>query len=157
MSTRLLLSTFVLLSIVSAGTWFATLPSETPTAQAQTAQDPRMIRPGEYPSQTIDRIVSSVYNNQYSINAKTSVDYALPMMEIHDKSQWWSISPLQMDLNADGLSDFVYSTVYSNQTQYVMLNTGNGFRMVYVCKYTPQNTNPQVYQASYGYQGDCAA
>jgi len=81
----------------------------------------------------------------------TPLPYALPAINIHNNG-----NPSQMDMNGDGLLDMVYSYYNGNHgNQYVLLNTGSGFEMVYSCRkttdYGPYSQIKGVY-----YQGDCA-
>jgi hypothetical protein len=52
------------------------------------------------------------------------------------------IMPTQMDINGDGLSDFVYSVVavpYAVNEQYILLNSSNGYELAYYCSITPDS------------------
>jgi hypothetical protein len=55
-------------------------------------------------------------------------------------------SPVIQDLNGDGLADMIYSYNNGNVKQYVMLNNGHGYDLVYSCEYSGGT-----------WTGDCAA
>src|SRR5690606_35816647 len=78
--------------------------------------------------------------------------YALPRLPLYPPN---SGLPLTIDINADGLIDFVYSYVLDGadkrERQYVILNTGNGFELAYICDHQfTYSTNTHVFK------GDCA-
>lgn len=85
--------------------------------------------------------------------------YALPRINMfYFPDNYAAYAPLQLDINADGLLDFVYSKISTYTTndyvdQYVILNTGNGFNLAYVCKATGTSSGGVW---SYTYKGDCA-
>lgn len=87
------------------------------------------------------------------------LEYALPAVNQFNYvniGSYYYYSPVHMDMNGDGLLDMVYSKVDyggyppvpTKSEQYVMLNTGSAFDLVYVCYYY-STSNPK-------YQGDCA-
>lgn len=88
------------------------------------------------------------------------VPYALPAINISQNNG----QPIQMDMNGDGLLDIVYAGVGSAQgvgqiaNQYVLLNTGSGFEIAYICqkdyRYVPNRHPPEVDQIFY--RGHCA-
>ncbi|MDP2691886.1 MAG: hypothetical protein Q8O95_05820 [bacterium] len=81
--------------------------------------------------------------------------YALPKEEIFSFTYNGKTGPIIIDMNGDGLSDLVYSERGGQNgldvTQYVLLNTGEGFERVYSCKENYNNTN-----FTYTRQGACA-
>lgn len=84
--------------------------------------------------------------------------YALPRLRIWE-SQGNNLVPIQMDLNADGLMDYVYSNVSLVGSsgdpfadQYVLLNNGVNFELAYICTYKYNS-----YYNTHTYKGDCAA
>jgi hypothetical protein len=106
--------------------------------------------------------MESYLPSQYSDRLKQGhIPFALPGNNLNFMAQGTiGVLPMQMDLNGDGLTDFFF-TSQSNEGppypsfdvfQYVLINTGNGFRMEYICRGRMNRT--------YGYQerwwGDCA-
>lgn len=159
MKTRIALISLLLISLISTSSWLTLGDAETLNAQAQTAQDPRMVKPGETDYAAVNRVIQTIYTGAAgSTTVRSSADYALPMGNINNNSAKFT-KPSQMDMNADGLIDLIYSgtvlpeynltqdSTAAGYIQYVMLNTGNGFRLVYACKQGPP---------TYHYQGDCA-
>ncbi len=78
--------------------------------------------------------------------------------------------PTLIDVNGDGLTDMIYSFVYvagdwgntsygeRSGTQWVVLNVGDGYELVYFCNIENQKDgNNQKIYGSYEYKGDCAA
>lgn len=75
--------------------------------------------------------------------------------------------PTLIDVNGDGLTDMIYSYVYvwgeesigqRDGTQWVVLNVGDGYELVYYCKVANQrNASNQIINGAYEYWGDCAA
>lgn len=120
-------------------------------------------------------LVSQQGNQTYNTLPETTqqVDYALPLdvnlhnlignlgqsQSMHDSiiAKYAKATPLFQDINGDGLVDIVYSYYYNGYSnysgggnvdvtdQYVMLNNGQGFDLVYKCN---RNGNH--------YTGDCA-
>lgn len=120
-------------------------------AQAQTT---RILEgPNAYPFKSTYLTPSS------NTAASTLPDYALPAVNYFSFIANGSSSyylPLSVDVNADGLLDSIYSKIVQdyngtvNQAdQYVLLNTGNGYNLVYICR-KDDSLNPI-------YKGDCAA
>ena len=123
------------------------------------SSNPRIVRPAEKGIEALERIfVAETPTTMRS----TSANYALPQEEIYQSVQYhtgtshikWA--PIQMDLNSDGLQDLVYSRYQENYYplgghQYVMLNNGNGFELVYGCIMTRVDLVQAI-----KYKGDCA-
>jgi hypothetical protein len=111
------------------------------SVKAQTTT--RMIAgPHEYP-------FISTYLTPVSSTQNTNLPtYALPALTTHNNGQ-----PLTIDVNADGLLDYVYSYYASGTAastkQFVILNTGSGFNLAYICDYT-------LASGVHTYKGDCA-
>lgn len=59
--------------------------------------------------------------------------------------------PIQMDVNGDGLSDLVFSSVSNQYLQYIYTNTGGQFEQTYYCN----QTYNAIDNINYFY-GDCA-
>ena len=81
----------------------------------------------------------------------TPVPYALP----GDALGIGGNAPVLQDMNGDGLPDIFFSygrkdAPYDNAYQWLLLNTGNGFTMVYGCYANGNSTSGQTYS------GDCA-
>jgi hypothetical protein len=89
---------------------------------------------------------------QRSSRLKTSVDYALPMLDIGQQTAT-GYSPEVMDIDGDGSDDLVLSySLGAERFQMVLLNTGKGYEAAYLCGYT--NANDVTGQ--FTYRGDCA-
>jgi len=115
-------------------------------AQAQTV---RMVAGPDY------EMFNSIYLTPTSNSPRSPMpEYALPNMVLLVDNATQPDGPLQMDVNADGLLDFVYAYYYNSTNpivrQYVVLNTGSGYNLVYVCE---KRTESGVTT----YKGDCAA
>jgi hypothetical protein len=108
-----------------------------------------------------------------SLNTTSKIPYALPYdinmynivgsmyngnsIEASLMSNQITTTPLFQDINGDGLADLIYSgpekivgdyTFNQNRNQYVLLNNGEGFDLVYFCK-------RELISARF--TGDCAA
>lgn len=92
---------------------------------------------------------SSTFLTPTSTTLNTNLPvYALPRIYLQTSSQ--PTLSQTIDINADGLLDFVYSYYASSVlNQYVILNTGNGFDLAYVCQDTLSG-------GVHTYKGDCA-
>ena len=127
-------------------------------AQAQTLPNRKLTEPG------FD-ILKMIQDSPSSESKRTSVQYALPQMELMSDNM-----PLQIDMNGDGLMDMVYSdllnasacrsNIYS-YIQFVLLNNGRGFEVAYSCYYMPAYfRNPSINcreaSAPDKYTGTCA-
>lgn len=118
------------------------------------AQTTRILKgPNSYP-------FKSTYLTPTSNTAATTLpEYALPAVNyftftVNGSSSYYL--PITVDVNADGLLDSIYSKVVqdyngtvSQADQYVLLNTGSGYNLVYICR-KDDSSNPI-------YKGDCAA
>ncbi|MGE3340616.1 MAG: hypothetical protein AB7J46_01555 [Candidatus Altimarinota bacterium] len=120
----------------------------------------RFVKPNTIASQQTNR-------SSNAVNLNSQIDYALPVdlelfnivgtmysgstIQAEKYVSRISIVPLLQDINGDGLPDMIYS--YDNKNyaglnylhQYVMLNNGKGFDLVYSC-----------YRNNGTYTGDCA-
>ena len=69
--------------------------------------------------------------------------YALPKTQIHiDHGSGNQESPVNMDINGDGLLDLVFSlTAGASTKQYVALNRGGKYELVYTCHHYNYNNN----------------
>jgi hypothetical protein len=77
----------------------------------------------------------------------TAIPFSLPATTLHNNGL-----PMQMDMNGDGLMDFIFSHIYtSGSSQYVLLNNGQGFDTAYICN-RKYDTNTRLTT----YRGHCA-
>jgi hypothetical protein len=107
-----------------------------------------------------DRVVTPLYKVQDVFSTATSnllltpVSYGLPELQLFSTFGYgyhmWLPHPLIQDMNGDGMTDLVYSKNDSGEwKQFVMLGTGNGFRVGYFCRKRSHRTGTDYY-------GDCA-
>jgi hypothetical protein len=110
-------------------------------------------------------------NGPYLTNRSSTKATNLPRFSLPEINLYQYINntemPVQMDVNGDGLFDFVYSSYWENSSppgsypyahllrQYIMLNTGSNFQLAYVCKHVVEYWSSG--QIRYNdYYGDCA-
>lgn len=88
-----------------------------------------------------------------SPNLKVDTPYALPGMDMYTMADGGYFDPINMDINGDGLTDMVVSNYYNMNDfrQAVMLSTGTGYNLDYVCIRQWDGASGQ-----YKYWGDCA-
>jgi len=111
---------------------------------------------------------TAYYRNTLTPSSTRNEDaaYALPFENFFSYIDNKRI-PTLIDVNGDGLTDMIYSYVFvwgafdSGQrsgTQWVVLNVGDGYELVYFCSIENQrNASNQIVNGSYEYKGNCAA
>lgn len=90
-----------------------------------------------------------------SLNLRKDTDFAFPYLNFFQVVTYNNnpyLMPTQIDINGDGLTDLIYSVTNLQQaspTQYILINNGSHYELVYFCA---------VYSNSGGpiYQGHCA-
>lgn len=94
------------------------------------------------------------------------VPYAMPWEAAYAYVQGQKV-PTLIDMNGDGLTDMVFSdgavsvmggagvVNFKSGQQWVALNVGDGYELVYYCKITTDYNGGQY--GVYNYYGDCAA
>ncbi|MGE3340618.1 MAG: hypothetical protein AB7J46_01565 [Candidatus Altimarinota bacterium] len=124
----------ILLSIITT----TMLPSNIKFVTAQLSSS--AVQPLQDPFLNIDQYPNSSRRNQ------ATVPFALPDVFIASilsvsSSVYPRLGPVQMDMNGDGLLDLVFSMSDINPydppsyyDQYVLLNTGSGFEVAYICR-----------------------
>jgi hypothetical protein len=100
--------------------------------------------------------MSTLPNGPESAELAEYVPFALPKVslfsDVTQGTQRSTLHPILLDLNGDGLMDYVFSKVdeYFETNvilQYVLLQTGSGFRLAYYCERINGGN----------YKGDCAS
>jgi len=114
--------------------------------------------------QATDNIVFDIGDTFSTSTTRTDdVPYALPLDHFYSKAENNRV-PMMTDVNGDGLADMIYSYVgvnyadYKDATQYVLLNVGDGYEVVYYCKVKNQkNGSNQDIPGAFEYTGHCGA
>lgn len=101
---------------------------------------------------------NDVYSLIYKPNSQWGTQFMMPSASNGSSSSTSPINQL-IDLNGDGLPDYIYSSHNAGATiiqDCVYLNTGTGWQKAYVCK-VYYVWVPQLGTNQYRYYGDCAA